>query len=83
MVGQGGVPVATCQYVILNVDRSTPEHEVHPTGSVGVRGGWGPERGTGRAADLTKGAIPDASQIPNPVSGRSERIRVGERAERG
>ena len=32
-----------CQYVILNVDRSAPEHAAHSTGSVGGGG----QRGTG------------------------------------
>ena len=39
MVGQGGVPVCD----IKRRDRSTPEHAVHSTGSVGGGG----QRGTG------------------------------------
>ena len=44
--------------MILNVDRSTPEHAVHSTGSVGGGG----QRGTGHGGP--KGTfVPDASQI--------------------
>ena len=53
-----------CQNVILNVDRSTPEHAVHSTDW--VRGGWGPARDRPRRA---KRAIPDASQILVPLYG--------------
>ena len=47
MVGQGGVVVCDIKYV----DRSTSEHEVHPSGSVGGVG----QRGTGHGGP--KGAF--------------------------
>ena len=56
LVGQGGVPV--CDKAVSNVDRSTPEHAVHSTGSVGGGG----QRGTGATEGLKRG-FPDASQI--------------------
>ena len=45
--------------MILNVDRSAPEHEVHPTGSVGGGG----QRGTGHGGRPKKGL---SGRVQNP-----------------